>query len=211
MDASTPPAPAQVVLATRNNGKIKELNALLSGLGVTVVGLSEFPDIGEIPETGETFLDNARLKAWAVCRATGLVSLADDSGLCVDALAGGPGVRSARYSGEDATDEANNAKLLAALAHVPERDRTCRFVSVVVAASPDGRELVAEGAWEGRVAADPSGEGGFGYDPLFFDPAAGKTAAELTPEEKNARSHRGKALQGLVAKWNDGGSWKAER
>jgi len=210
MDATRPPAPAKVVLATRNNGKIKELNALLAGLGVTVVGLAGFPEIGDIPETGATFLDNARLKARAVCRATGLVSLADDSGLCVDALAGAPGVHSARYSGEDATDAANNAKLLAALAHVPEKDRACRFVSVVVAASPDGRELVAEGAWEGRVAAAPSGQGGFGYDPLFFDPAAGRTAAELTAAEKNARSHRGNALRELVARWNDGGSWKRE-
>jgi len=201
MDRLVPAAPTQVVLATRNKGKIKELNALLAPLGVRVVGLDAFPDIGEIPETGETFLDNARIKAQAVCQATGLVSLADDSGLCVDALSGAPGVHSARFSGEHANDAANNAKLLAAMAHVPERDRTCRFVSVVVAACPDGRELTAEGTWEGRVLAAPAGSGGFGYDPLFFDPTAGKAAAELTPEEKNARSHRGKALARLVAAW----------
>lgn len=199
-------APQNVVLATRNAGKIKELNALLAPLGVRVLGLDEFPDIGEIPETGETFCDNARIKARTVCQATGLVSLADDSGLCVDALSGAPGVHSARFSGEQATDAANNAKLLAALAHVPERDRTCRFVSVVVAASPDGRELTAEGTWEGRVLATPAGEGGFGYDPLFFDPTVGKSAAELTPGEKNARSHRGKALARLVAEW--AGFWR---
>lgn len=201
MPATSPAAPTKVVLATRNNGKIKELAALLAPLGVTVVGLADFPDIGDIPETGDTFLENARIKARAVCQATGLVSLADDSGLCVDALAGAPGVYSARFAGEDATDAANNAKLLAALAHVPEKDRTCRFVSVVVAASPDGRELAAEGTWEGRVATVPAGNGGFGYDPLFFDPAAGRTAAELTASEKNARSHRGKALAKLVADW----------
>ncbi|MHC1790785.1 XTP/dITP diphosphatase [Solidesulfovibrio sp.] len=205
MDATTAQAATTVVLATRNAGKIKELNALLAGLGVTVIGLADFPAIGEIPETGDTFLENARQKAQAVCQATGLVSLADDSGLCVDALSGAPGVRSARYAGEDASDAANNAKLLAALAHVPEPARTCRFVSVVVAAAPDGRELTAEGTWEGRVATSPAGDGGFGYDPLFFDPTAGKTAAELTAAEKNARSHRGKALAALLAKW---GAWR---
>ncbi|WP_300156834.1 XTP/dITP diphosphatase [Solidesulfovibrio sp.] len=197
-------APQEVVLATRNAGKIKELNVLLAPLGVRVAGLDAYPEIGDIPETGETFLENARIKARAVCRATGRVSLADDSGLCVDALSGAPGVYSARFSGEHATDEANNAKLLAALAHVPERDRTCRFVSVVVAASPDDRELVAEGTWEGRVTLKAAGAGGFGYDPLFLDPEAGKTAAELTAAEKNSRSHRGKALASLVARWKDG-------
>jgi len=201
MDATSSPGSATVVLATRNAGKIKELNALLAGLGVTVVGLADFPAIGDIPETGETFLENARIKARAVCQATGLTSLADDSGLCVDALAGAPGVRSARFAGEGATDAANNAKLLAAMAHVPEADRTCRFVSVVVATAPDGRELTAEGVWEGRVATTPAGAGGFGYDPLFFDASAGKTAAELTAAEKNARSHRGKALAALLGKW----------
>jgi XTP/dITP diphosphohydrolase len=201
MPFKSPAAPTKVVLATRNTGKIKELAALLSDLGVVVVGLADFPEIGEIPETGSTFMENARIKARAVCLATGLTSLADDSGLCVDALAGAPGVHSARYSGEAATDAANNAKLLAAMARVPEPDRTCRFVSVVVAAAPDGRELTAEGTWEGRLTFAPAGAGGFGYDPLFFDPAAGKTAAELTAAEKNARSHRGKALADLVANW----------
>jgi len=202
-DAIRPAAPAKVVLATRNAGKIRELNALLANLGVEVLGLRDFPGVGEIPETGNTFLENARLKARAVCRITGLVSLADDSGLCVDALAGAPGVYSARFAGEDASDAANNAKLLTALARVPERDRTCRFMCVVVAVAPDGRELVAEGAWEGRVATAPTGNGGFGYDPLFFDPTVGRSAAELTAAEKNTRSHRGKALAALVANWPD--------
>lgn len=197
--------PTQVVLATRNEGKIRELNAMLADLGVTVVGLGAFPEIGDIPETGVTFLENARIKARAVCQATGRVSLADDSGLCVDALSGAPGVYSARFSGEGATDAANNAKLLAAMAHVPEKDRSCRFVCVVVAAAPDGRELTAEGVWEGRVATALRGEGGFGYDPLFIDTESGLAAAELSPEAKNARSHRGKALAGLVARWS--GFW----
>ena len=206
MSASPQTRSDTVVLATRNKGKIAELRALLAGLGPQVVGLAEFPDIGEIPETGTTFLENARIKARAVCQATGRVSLADDSGLCVDALDGAPGVYSARYSGEDATDAANNAKLLAALADVPEARRTCRFVSVVVAVAPDGRELTAEGVWEGRVTTSPAGQGGFGYDPLFFDPTAGLTAAELSPEAKNARSHRGKALANLVKNWAE--FWK---
>ncbi len=201
METGQPGNRTRVVLATRNAGKISELAALLQDCGVEVVGLSAFPDIGEIPETGATFLENARLKARAVCQATGLISLADDSGLCVDALDGAPGVYSARYAGENATDADNNAKLLAALAHVPEAQRTCRFVSVVVAAAPNGRELVAQGTWEGRVAFAPAGTGGFGYDPLFFDPKLGRTAAELTPAEKNARSHRGKALVEFLAQW----------
>lgn len=192
---------SRVVLATHNPGKIAELRALLAGLGPEVLGLAEFPAIGPIPETGATFLENARQKALAVCRATGLTSLADDSGLCVDALDGAPGVHSARYAGEEASDAANNAKLLAAMADVPEAARTCRFVSVVVAVTPDGRELTATGAWEGRLALAPDGTGGFGYDPLFIDPDLGTTAARLRPEAKNARSHRGRALAELRAKW----------
>jgi XTP/dITP diphosphohydrolase len=195
----------RLVLATRNQGKITELRALLSGLGVTVLGLGEFSEIGEIEETGTTFLENARLKARAVCRATGHISLADDSGLCVDALDGAPGVYSARYAGHGATDAANNAKLLAAMAEVPEDRRGCRFVCVMVAAAPDGRELTAEGVWAGRLAVQPLGQAGFGYDPLFFDPELGRTAAELSSREKNARSHRSKALASLVAGWPDFG------
>jgi len=192
---------SRVVLATHNPGKIAELRALLAGLGPEVLGLADFPAIGLIPETGATFLENARQKALAVCRATGLTSLADDSGLCVDALDGAPGVHSARYAGEEASDTANNAKLLAAMADVPEAARTCRFVSVVVAVTPDGRELTATGVWEGRLGFAPDGTGGFGYDPLFIDPDLGTTAARLRPEAKNARSHRGRALAELRTKW----------
>lgn len=197
------PANKTLVLATRNAGKIKELEALLSGLGFAVLGLGEFPHIGEIEETGATFAENALIKARAVAQATGLVALADDSGLEVDALSGAPGVYSARYSGPAATDESNNLKLLHELNAVPEEKRACRFTSVVAAMAPNGQQLLAQGSWEGRVLAAPRGAGGFGYDPLFLDLELSKSAAELTPAEKNARSHRGRALRALLENWPD--------
>lgn len=198
-----PETAKSIVLATRNKGKIAELSEMLAGFGLTVLGLSAFPEIGEIEETGATFAENARIKAQAVCAATGLVAVADDSGLCVDALSGAPGVYSARYAGEKATDADNNAKLLAALADVPETARAARFVCAICAAAPDGRLLETSGAWEGRIAFELSGENGFGYDPLFFDETAGTTSANLTPGQKNARSHRGKALAALKAAWGE--------
>ncbi|MBU1041077.1 MAG: XTP/dITP diphosphatase [Proteobacteria bacterium] len=201
MPDTTPPKKNTVVLATRNKGKIAELEALLAGYGLHVLGLGAFPDLGEIEETGTTFAENARLKARTVAQATGLVALADDSGLAVDALSGAPGVYSARYSGENATDATNNTKLLDALKDVPEPQRGCRFVSVVAAIAPNGAEIMAEGRWEGRVLTSPRGQGGFGYDPLFLDPELGRAAAELTPAEKNARSHRGQALRALLQDW----------
>lgn len=203
MSPATDPLKKTLVLATRNPGKIKELEALLSGFGFAVLGLGAFPDIGEVEETGATFAENALLKARAVAQGTGLVALADDSGLQVDALSGAPGVYSARYSGQDATDEKNNLKLLDALKDVPEDRRGCRFVSVVAACAPNGAELLAEGRWEGRVLAAQRGAGGFGYDPLFLDLELGKSAAELAPAEKNARSHRGRALRALLTDWPD--------
>lgn len=203
MSPAADPLKKTLVLATRNPGKIKELEALLSGLGFAVLGLGAFPDIGEIEETGTTFAENALLKARAVALATGLVALADDSGLAVDALSGAPSVYSARYSGEGATDEKNNQKLLDALKDVPEDRRGCRFVSVVAACAPNGAELLAEGRWEGRVLAAQRGAGGFGYDPLFLDLELGRSAAELAPAEKNARSHRGRALRALLTDWPD--------
>ncbi|MFP5239321.1 MAG: XTP/dITP diphosphatase [Acidobacteriota bacterium] len=191
----------QVVLATRNQGKVRELQAMMAGMDVEVLGLDRFPQIGEIEETGDTFEQNARIKAQAVSQATGLIALADDSGLVVDALGGEPGVRSARYSGEGATDASNNEKLLAALADVPEGKRSCRFISAIVASRPDGRELTTLGAWEGRVGFEPKGSGGFGYDPLFIDLELGLSAAEMSAEQKNARSHRGRALRALLKDW----------
>lgn len=190
-----------IVLATRNQGKIRELRQLLADFDIEVLDVSAFPQIGEIEETGSTFAENALIKAAAVSKATGLAAVADDSGLEVDALGGAPGVRSARFSGENATDEGNNALLLERMACVVEEKRACRFVSAVAAVSPAGRVIAARGAWEGRVLFAPRGTGGFGYDPLFFDPQAGLTAAEMPAEEKNARSHRGKALRALLEKW----------
>lgn len=190
-----------VVLATRNQGKIREISALLKDFDLTVQGLDQYPDIGEIPETGETFEENARIKAEAVSRATGLVALADDSGLAVDALEGAPGVYSARYSGENATDQTNNDKLLRALSGTPEHERTARFVCVMAAMAPGGEHIEARGEWEGHITTAPRGEGGFGYDPLFIDPELGRTSAELDPATKNARSHRGRALSALLEQW----------
>jgi len=203
MSPATDPKKKTLVLATRNSGKIKELEALLSGLGFAVLGLGDFPQVGEIEETGATFAENALLKAHAVALATGLVALADDSGLAVDALSGAPGVYSARYSGQGATDETNNLKLIDALKDVPGQRRGCRFVSVVAACAPNGAELLAEGRWEGQVLTTPRGAGGFGYDPLFLDLELGRSAAELAPAEKNARSHRGHALRALLTDWPD--------
>jgi XTP/dITP diphosphohydrolase len=200
-----------VVLATRNKGKIAEFNILLKDFGLKVIGLDEFPEIGEIPEPGETFLENSIIKAQTVANATGLVAVADDSGLEVDYLDGAPGVYSARYSGEGpdgdgATPEKNNAKLLQALEGVPEQDRKARFVCVMVAATPDNIRIQSRGEWEGRIAFELSGREGFGYDPLFFDPELGCVAAEMSREKKNSRSHRGKALRALMEQWPD--FWK---
>lgn len=193
-----------VVLASRNAGKIRELAVLLRPFGVTVLGLDAFPDIGEIEETGSTFAENSLLKAVTVSGLTGLVALADDSGLVVDALGGAPGVYSARYSerpGNPATDERNIAKVLDAAAQVPDAERTARFVSVMAAAAPDGRHILAEGRWEGCLAREKAGANGFGYDPVFFDPTVGCTAAQMEPERKNAISHRAKACRELLRLW----------
>ncbi len=193
-----------VVLATRNQGKIRELAVLLGPFGVTVKGLDAFPEIGEIAETGSTFAKNALLKASTASKLTGRVAVADDSGLIVDALDGAPGVYSARYgeeAGQLATDERNTQKVLAQTTSVPEGKRACRFISVMAAAAPGGRRIIAEGAWEGTLAREPSGTNGFGYDPVFFDPVIGLTAAAMSPEQKNSRSHRAKACQKLLELW----------
>lgn len=196
----------QIVLATRNAGKIREFSALLKQFDIVVHGLDQYPEIGDIPETGETFAENAHIKAQAVSQATGLVALADDSGLCVDALGGAPGVFSARYCAtatQKASTEGNNQKLLQELQGIPNAKRTARFVCCIVAMAPSGRSIQAQGEWEGRIAEAVQGNNGFGYDPLFFDPELGTTSACLAPEVKNARSHRGKALASLVEQWAD--------
>ncbi len=199
----------KVVLATTNAGKIAEFSGLLAGLGVEVAGLNDFPDLGEIAETGETFAENALIKARAVAKATGLVAIADDSGLMVDALAGAPGVRSARFSEDldarpgESRDQRNIRKLLQVMRKVPGEQRGCHFVTVMAACAPDGEEITATGKWFGNVLEAPLGKNGFGYDPVFWDPQLGKTAAQLKKEEKNAVSHRSKAVAALIAMWPD--------
>ncbi|MEO8444740.1 MAG: RdgB/HAM1 family non-canonical purine NTP pyrophosphatase [Gammaproteobacteria bacterium] len=188
----------ELVLASSNAGKVREFQALLGGAW-RVRSQSEF-GVEPVEETGDTFLANALLKARHAAGVAGLPALADDSGLEVDALGGAPGVRSARYAGPGADDAANNARLLAALAGVPEARRSARYRCVLVwmAAPDDARPLVAEGVWEGRILSAPRGANGFGYDPLFLDPVTGLAAAELAPATKDARSHRGQALARLL-------------
>lgn len=191
--------PRRVVLATSNAGKAREIQALL-GAGWEVV-LQSTLDVVPAEETGATFLDNALLKARHAAAATGLPAIADDSGLEVDALGGAPGVRSARFAGEGASDADNVDLLLAELAGVPAEARTARFrcVMVYVGSADDPDPVIAEGAWAGRIAGSPRGLGGFGYDPVFEGGADGRTAAELPPAAKNERSHRGAACRRLRA------------
>ncbi|SMP43810.1 XTP/dITP diphosphohydrolase [Desulfonatronum zhilinae] len=195
----------ELIIATKNKGKSAEIAALLEKFDVRVLTMDAFPEIGEIPETGETFEENALIKARTVARLTGLTSLADDSGLEVDALADAPGVYSARFSGPDATDETNNALLLSRLEGIPWEDRGARFVSVIAVHAPvmGGKELLARGTWSGRIAISPQGRNGFGYDPLFFDEELSLTSAQLEPTEKNKRSHRAAALRRLADAWPD--------
>lgn len=185
----------KIVMATRNSGKIKELELLLAGNDVQILSLSDFPEIGQIVETGQTFRDNASLKANTVAKATDLIAIADDSGLEVDALQGAPGVYSARYAGEEGHDAANNAKLLKELAFVPADKRTARFRSVIAIAKPSGECYFAEGTCEGSIGFELRGTQGFGYDPLFIVQGEGRTLAEFSLEEKNKISHRGKAFR----------------
>jgi XTP/dITP diphosphohydrolase len=190
--------PEKVVLATGNPGKVREIQRILGDLGVAVVPQSEF-GVSDAEETGTSFVENALIKARHASVMTGLPAIADDSGLVVDALDGRPGVYSARYSGADATDESNIDKLLRELLGVPGEKRTAAFhCCAVFVSADDTTSLVAEGQWAGRILEQRRGTGGFGYDPVFFDPECGRTAAELGPELKNARSHRGKALAALA-------------
>jgi XTP/dITP diphosphohydrolase len=187
----------RVLLATRNRGKLRELAGLLAGDGRVFEALDAHPEVGEIEETGETFEENARLKASAAARATGLWAIGEDSGLEVDALGGAPGVRSARYAGAHGDDAANNAKLLRDLGS--EKLRRARFRCVLALARPDG-EVVALGAGtcEGRIAEAPRGASGFGYDPCFLPEGHAVTMAELSTVEKNEVSHRGRAARSLL-------------
>ena len=184
----------ELVLATRNEHKGRELKALLGGEGLVIRCLAEFPEVPEVVEDGTTCEANAIKKAKEIARHTGLPAIADDTGLMVDALDGQPGVYAARYAGEQATYEDNCHKLLQDLAGVPPAKRTARFLSVVAIASPDGEVQTTEGTLDGVITEEARGERGFGYDPVFFVPEIGKTLAELTPEEKNRVSHRAKAF-----------------
>jgi len=184
-------------LATGNAGKIREILDVLRGLPVTFRQLSEFPDLPEAIESGATFVENAELKARHYAGLTGLVTLAEDSGIEVDALGGAPGVYSARFAGRHGDDAANNAKVIELLRDVPAEKRTGRFRCVCVLASADTLIATAEGTIEGRILDWPRGTGGFGYDPLFYVPELGCTTAEISREEKNRISHRGKALRAM--------------
>lgn len=197
-----------ILIATKNEGKTKEFRQFFAQLGYKVENLNAYPDLPDVAETGLTFEENARLKAETIAELTGKMVLADDSGLKVDVLGGMPGVWSARFSGPDATDASNNAKLLHELAMVFElKDRSAQFHCTLVMAAPGAQSLVVEADWEGYIATAPQGENGFGYDPLFLVGDSGKTSAELSLEEKNKISHRAKALEKLVEAFP---SWQEE-
>jgi XTP/dITP diphosphohydrolase len=186
----------KIVLATRNPGKIAELRRILSGFDI--VGLEEFPSIGEVAETGVTFEENALLKAHAVAQGSGLPAVADDSGLCVDVLNGMPGVFSARWSGRHGDDQANLDLLLAQVSDVPADKLTARFACAAALALPSGEARVVEGTLAGHIIADQRGANGFGYDPIFVPEGDTRTTAELSPDEKDAISHRGRAFRALA-------------
>ena len=191
----------KVVLATGNKKKVEELNALLADLNYAVVPQSEF-NVESVPETGTTFVENAIIKARHAARITGLPAIADDSGIEVDALLGRPGVYSARYAGEDASDQDNLEKLLEEMNGVPPVLRTARYwcVLVYMRHADDPTPIICQASWEGHIVTEPKGDNGFGYDPVFFVPETACTAAELPSEQKNELSHRAKALQQLIAR-----------
>ncbi|MFE3291385.1 RdgB/HAM1 family non-canonical purine NTP pyrophosphatase [Rhodococcus sp. NPDC059234] len=195
------PEPVRLLVASRNAKKLEELRRVLEAAGVSgidLVGLNEVPEFPEAPETGATFEDNALAKARDGAAATGLPCVADDSGLEVDALNGMPGVLSARWSGGHGDDDANTALVLAQLSDVPDERRGAAFVSACALVVPGGAERVVRGSWPGAIAREPHGDGGFGYDPVFVPAGERRAAAELSPEEKDAASHRGRALAQLV-------------
>lgn len=195
-----PPGPARLILATRNPGKLAELRRILAAAGVSaaVTDLDDVPGMPEVAETGRSFTDNALLKARTVAAFTGLPAVADDSGLCVDALNGMPGVLSARWSGSHGDDEANLQLLLAQLADVPAGERGAQFVCVAALVLPSGGEHLAEGTVRGLLTRSPRGSNGFGYDPIFVPDGFELTTAQMSAEEKDKISHRGKALRALA-------------
>lgn len=188
----------KIIAATKNRGKLKEIAQLLSDLPYDVISMTDAGMTDDIDESGATFEENALIKARAVWKVTGETVIADDSGLEVDHLGGAPGVYSARYAGEGATDADRNHKLLSALAGVPADKRSARFVCAAALIFPDGRELVVRGTCEGYIAEEPAGDNGFGYDPLFYVPEFGLTIAQMDAELKNSISHRGNALRKIL-------------
>lgn len=194
-----------IVLATRNQGKVREFQEMLQGYAVELRSLNDFGPIPEVEEDGATFDENAYKKALFTAKVLGLPAISDDSGLVVEALDGAPGVHSARYAGEDATDQRNIAKLLAAMQG--ETNRKAAFECVISIAVPSGPALTYEGRCEGRITEEVQGEGGFGYDPVFFCPQFGKTFAQCSMEEKNSVSHRGRALADVVSEFDKIMKW----
>jgi XTP/dITP diphosphohydrolase len=190
----------KIVLATGNKGKVKELATMLSGLSIEVLPQSDFA-VTEVAETGSTFIENAIIKARHASKHTGLPAIADDSGLAVDALGGAPGVYSARYSGENATDQSNITKLLGAMADVPHDKRQAKFLCVLVYMrhADDPSPIICQGEWCGEIMTEPQGDNGFGYDPIFWVNQQNSSSAQLSSQQKNALSHRGKALKLLLA------------
>lgn len=197
----------KIVIASMNEGKIAEFSSMLSPLGWTAISLGDLPDRPQWEENGDTFIENARIKAKAVAERYGMPALADDSGLCVDALDGRPGVFSARFAGEHASDEENNRKLMMELQQLgidrlplDHPRRRARFMCALVLYESGGKEVIAEGSCTGYIINEPRGAGGFGYDPLFYLPERDRTMAELSPAEKNGISHRSRALEQLKRK-----------
>ena len=193
--------PSKLLLATRNKGKIEEFRRILEDIAagqIELVGLDQFPNLHDVDETGSTFEENALLKAREMCEASGIPAIADDSGLCVDYLNGDPGIFSARWAGSHGDDKANTAKVLASLADVPDEKRGAHFICVAALALPDGRTHVEEGKFEGWILREPIGDQGFGYDPIFRPDGYSISSAQMSAEEKDAISHRGKSLRAIA-------------
>ncbi|MGO9120328.1 MAG: XTP/dITP diphosphatase [Desulfomonilaceae bacterium] len=186
--------PDRLLIATKNKGKIREIRALLKDIPIILLPLSSFPHLPDVLEDGETFRENALKKARIIAHSSGIVTLADDSGLCIDALDGRPGVLSARYAGQEATDAEKCARILKEMEQVPERLRTATFVCIIALVTPQGEEIVFKGTCEGIITHEIRGAAGFGYDPIFYYPGSGCTFAEMDSEAKNRVSHRGRAL-----------------
>jgi len=193
--------PHTLVLATRNQGKITEFRRILEELApgqIELIGVDQFPDLVDVDETGSTFEENSLLKSRYTCAATGLPAIADDSGLCVDFLKGDPGIFSARWAGNHGNDQANIEKLLEQLKDVPDNKRTAHFTCIASLVMPDGREQIAEGRFEGHILHAPVGENGFGYDPIFQPLGLSISSAQMSAQEKDLVSHRGKSLRAIA-------------